>query len=162
MGFPLRAKSRIKGQIKNFHPTYLTLYLPHKGADTDLKPYRLSVDEEGRFNASLSLLSSGFVSFYHYGAAAEIRFWVSPGSEDEIIFDWADPLSSFAFSGTHQAINGYLNSGKLLRTAYYEEEIWVKGLLKRAKTSKGLMAGVALLKQEEKGRLEALNASCRY
>lgn len=148
-GLPVAGQSYIKGQIKNFYSTYLNIYLAPQGIDVPADPYRLSINDDGQFSATLSISGSGFATFYHYGAGVNIRFWLSPGSEDEILFDQQDPIGSFRFKGTHAAANTLLNSGEIKRTEYYKDEPWVKEMLKTASTKSLLMAEVESRKQQE-------------
>ncbi len=149
-------QSRIKGQIKNYYGTFLQLHLPQKGEDILAETYRLSIDEEGRFNAPLPVFGSGFVRFYHFGDGAELRFWVSPGSDDEITFDWDEPRLTFQFSGTHAVINKYLNSGNLLRTDNPEKEEWVQGLWKGTGDASSFIEAVGYQKSMEQKNVGAL------
>lgn len=149
-------QSRIKGQIKNYYGTFLQLHLPQKGEDIPAKTYRLSIDEEGRFNAPLPVFGSGFVRFYHFGDGAELRFWVSSGSDDEITFDWDEPRLTFKFSGTHAVINDYLNSGNLLRTDNPEKEEWVQGLWKGTGDASSFIEAVNYQKSMEQKNVGAL------
>lgn len=154
-------QSRIKGQIKNFYPAYLEIYPSQFRADVDATPYRLSIDDDGRFDATLSTFDSGFASFYHYGEGRLIRFWLSPDSEDQIVFDQQAPVGSFVFSGTHAAVNQLLNSAAIQRTEYYQDEPWVKALLKTANTKSKLLAEVGRRQRKEQQHWDALKEDGR-
>lgn len=154
-----QGQSRIHGQIKNFYPTYLHIYPSQLRADVDAVPYRLSIDEEGRFDATLSTFDSGFASFYHFGDGRLIRFWLSPGSVDKIIFDQQAPLASFEFSGTHAGVNKLLNSQALQRTEYYQDTPWVEALLNTADTPTKLLAEMENRRQKEQQQWDKLQAT---
>ncbi|MCE7996172.1 MAG: TlpA family protein disulfide reductase [Roseivirga sp.] len=156
---PAIGQSHIQGQIQNFHPTYLNIYLSQNESDVSADPYRLDIEEDGRFNVTLSTPGSGFATFYHYGAGVNIRFWLSPGSNDEIFFDQQDPIGSFRFEGTNAAANALLNSGEIKRTEYYKDEPWVKEMLKVANTKTLLMTEVDRRRQKEQLRWDDLKAS---
>lgn len=141
-------QSRIKGQIKNFYGDYLNVYLATKGADVPAKPYRLNIDDDGRFEAALPTIGSVFAHLYHYGVSIDIRLWVSPNSVDEIVIDLEDKGSA-RYSGTHKAANKLLNSDRVLRTEYAKIEPWAIDLLKDVKTPVELLGVVAKKKVEE-------------
>lgn len=148
-GLTAFGQSRIKGRVKNFYGSYISIYLPEKGVDFPSKPFRLPIDDEGRFDVALPTSGSGFARFYHYGASTDVRLWISPQSVDEMEVDMAKSLASIRFSGTNQWANELLNSGKILRTEYPKDEAWVKDLLKTANTLPRLLAEAAKRKQKE-------------
>ncbi|GAB5526515.1 MAG: hypothetical protein Roseis2KO_43870 [Roseivirga sp.] len=152
-----QGQSRISGQIKNFYPTEIRLQLPQAGAHVPVRPLIVPVDDDGYFDIALNTTGSGFVSFYDYGDARELRFWISPGSDDQIVFDWEEPLATFRFSGTHKAVNGYLNTPKLLRTYLPEDEPWVKAVQQASPDPAMRKAAIESLKRQERTRLEKLN-----
>ncbi len=156
-GLWVQGQSRIRGQIKNFYPTEIRLQLPQAGAYVPVRPLTVPVDDDGHFDIALNTTGSGFVSFYHYGDAREMRFWITPGSDDQMVFDWEEPLATFRFSGTHEAVNGYLNSPELLRTYLPEDEPWVKAVLQASPDPAMRQAAIESLKRQERTRLEKLN-----
>lgn len=160
-GLLAAGQSRIRGQIKNYYPTEIRLQLPQAGAHVPVKPFTVPVDDDGYFDIALNTTGSGFVSFYHYGDAREMRLWISPGSDDKIVFDWEQPLATFRFSGTHKEVNGYLNSPDLLRTYLPGDEPWVKELLQASPDPAMRKAAIESLKRQERKRLEKLNQTKR-